>query len=748
DFGDKLERLTSEGVFTAALSLHDDETAHLCRWRLPKKHFLEAWSDGFGYDGTAAIQQPLIERMYDGLAPLEFFSMVLGPQETDYDLVRRYWSGRLNGQAPQTENTEGEPGIVVPGEMSDTQIDRLQTELDEIQNRLAELNQAEFDSGSIEEQLRIGNLASLRTERSALLDQITALGLVIGEEDVLARAEPDETAVENEQTPAQARPDRNFEDTWRVALAKGLFENTAAEPIDVNVMPGAAAGINLQPPAEGLEAVFAPDPALYDGRYANNGWLQEMPKPLTQLTWDNAVFMSAQTAEELGLELDFDRGDYPVVRVSVNGTEVEAAAMINMGMADNVLLLHLGHGRWRAGQMGSSPGSFAAGRAMFHERADRGGGFNFYELRTSASPSIATGVSITPTDDYYPLALAQVHHTIDVEKIDSGRHLIQPRTLEQYNNVTPLMHQYHWEKHGEHGGEHGGDHDDHGHEQNGAVSSEIARGNSVSDPPSLYPEEQHDFSDRAYQWAMTIDLNLCTGCSACVVACQAENNIPVVGKREVKVGREMHWLRIDRYYGPSVQQYQKEGDKRYLNIDDPQLYFQPLACVHCENAPCEPVCPVAATIHNHEGVNQMIYNRCVGTRYCSNNCPYKVRRFNYLNYANIHDVPVLKLLHNPNVTVRGRGVMEKCTYCVQRINKARIEAKKDGRKIQDGEVITACQQACPSEAILFGDIRDTNSAVYKAKQDKRNYLLLEDLNTRPRTSHLTKLFNPNPRIEA
>jgi molybdopterin-containing oxidoreductase family iron-sulfur binding subunit len=317
-----------------------------------------------------------------------------------------------------------------------------------------------------------------------------------------------------------------------------------------------------------------------------------------------------------------------------------------------------------------------------------GAGFNAFALRTSDAPWFGSGLEIRRTGERYPLACTQDHQSME------GRNLARGGTLAQFLEHPDFVHEM-------------------GHEP----------------PPtmSMYP----GFAYEGYAWGMAIDLNACVGCNACVVACQAENNIPIVGKTEVIHGREMHWLRIDRYY--------KGG------LDNPETVHQPVPCMHCENAPCEVVCPVAATVHGDEGLNEMVYNRCVGTRYCSNNCPYKVRRFNFLQYADYH-TPSLKLLRNPDVTVRTRGVMEKCTYCVQRINAARIEAKKEGRAIRDGEILTACQQACPAEAIVFGNINDPHSRISTLKAEPLHYALLAELNTRPRTTYLARLRNPNPEI--
>jgi molybdopterin-containing oxidoreductase family iron-sulfur binding subunit len=413
-----------------------------------------------------------------------------------------------------------------------------------------------------------------------------------------------------------------------------------------------------------LEVVFRPDPSVHDGRFANNAWLQELPKSLTKLTWDNAALVSPTTAMRLNLV----SGD--IVELAQGNRTLRTPVWIAPGHAHDMLTLHAGYGRERAGRAGNRVG------------------FNVNTLRTLNAPDILGGVTLTKTGDTYELACTQDHWSLE------GRNLIRVATNAQFTSDPAFA------KKEEH----------------------------VPLGPTMLPQFKYD----GYAWGMTIDQNLCNGCNACVVACQAENNVPVVGKAQVLNGREMHWLRIDRYY---------TGD-----IDNPDTYSQPMPCQQCESAPCEVVCPVAATTHSDEGLNDMVYNRCVGTRYCSNNCPYKVRRFNFLLYADF-DTPSLQLQRNPDVTIRSRGVMEKCTYCVQRINHARVNAKLEDRAIRDGEVVTACQSACPTDAIVFGNLNDPNSKVSQQKKSPLNYGLLEELNTKPRTTYLAVVRNPNTELE-
>ena len=439
----------------------------------------------------------------------------------------------------------------------------------------------------------------------------------------------------------------------------------------------------------GLEIVFLPSSSLHDGRFANDGWLQELPDPLTKLTWDNPALVSPKTAETLGV------ANQDVVRLDYAGRSLELPVWILPGMADGVVALTLGYGRVRAGRIGS------------------GVGFNTFTVRASQAAGFDSGVSLTKLGRTYPLSATQEHGSME------GRPVVRESTLTELRSKLAA----------------------------GTQPAEGAHAEAAPGAPKgeggvygVFEEEPEHFSlwkaheyDKGHQWGMTIDLNSCIGCNACMVACQSENNIPVVGKAQVAKGREMHWIRIDRYFAGEPS-------------GSPEVVFQPIPCMQCEDAPCEQVCPVAATVHNAEGLNVMAYNRCIGTRYCSNNCPYKVRRFNFFNYTK--DTPnVLKLVMNPDVTVRARGVMEKCTYCTQRINRVKIDAKLGGREVRDGDVKTACQQACPASAIEFGDLLDLSSRVVKAKADPRNYALLEELNTKPRTTYLAKVRNPNPDLE-
>ncbi|GBC77394.1 Menaquinone reductase, iron-sulfur cluster-binding subunit [bacterium HR08] len=462
----------------------------------------------------------------------------------------------------------------------------------------------------------------------------------------------------------------DFETFWRTVVHDGVIPGTSLPPLSVSVRWEAIAAEVAKRPArasEGVEIVFRPDPTVWDGRFANNGWLQELPKPLTKLTWDNAALVAPAMAERLGVK----NGD--VVEIRHRDRRVLAPVWILPGQAPETVTVHLGYGRWRAGRVGSHLG------------------FNAYRVRTSEAPWFGVGVELRRTDRRYPLVSTQDHHSME------GRHLVRVATLEEYR-----------------------------------ANPRFARELGQDPPPelTLYPEHRYE----GYSWGMVIDLNACLGCNACVVACQAENNIPVVGKREVKIGREMHWIRIDRYF---------EG----RDLENPDIYHQPVLCMHCDHAPCEVVCPTGATVHSREGLNQMTYNRCVGTRYCSNNCPYKVRRFNFRLYAD-WATETLKMQRNPDVTVRSRGVMEKCTYCVQRINAARIRAKREDREIREGEIVTACQQACPTEAIVFGNLNDPESRVARWKAHALNYGILTELNTRPRTTYLARLRNPNPEVVA
>ena len=587
------------------LGMHDDETSALCQWHIPDTHYLEAWSDVRGHDGTVSIVQPLIAPLYDSHSSHELLAALTDDDRAGYDIVRDYWRRTL--------------------------------------------------------------------------------------------------------------PAGDFERAWSKSLNDGVIAGTSLPAKPFPLAANFAAALPAAKPAEagGIEINFAPDQTIWDGRYANNGWLQELPKTLSKVTWDNVVQMNPNLMDRLKLAQE----DY--VTVEVGGRKIVGPVWPSFGHPDNSATVTLGYGHVRMGNLANNCG------------------FNANFIRTSDAPWVVGGAKITAAGGKASVATTENHHILEESKdgktktIHSEgdlygqprREIIGIQSIEDYKKSKKLF-------------------------ENDA---------NQKDPyaePTLYPDVVGGpeelpaplVSDYAFDfkefpvWAMTIDMNTCIGCNACTIACQAENNIATVGKDQVLRGREMHWIRIDRYY---------RGD-----VENPQTYFQPLACQHCEKAPCEPVCPVAATVHSHDGLNQMIYNRCLGTKYCSNNCPYKVRRFNFLNYSNHFETPVIKLSKNPDVTVRSRGVMEKCTYCVQRISKWRIDAKKrydqnnpNATKFKDGDVVTACQQACPTNAILFGDRSDPDSAVAKSQKQSQSYLLLEELNTRPRTAYLAHIRNPNPALE-
>ena len=475
----------------------------------------------------------------------------------------------------------------------------------------------------------------------------------------------------------------DFDAFWRKSLHDGWIDGMTLAPKQVILKTDYQVSSKHPEPKfytlavpQAIELNFRRDPSIYDGRFSNNGWLQELPKPLTKLTWDNPIMIGPAMAERLKLNFK------DVAELEFNGKKVKGPVWIQAGHPDNSITVFLGYGRTRAGRVGT------------------GAGFDVYPLRTSQAPWFADGAKLTPAGETYDLASTQGYQSMETPD-GSERPLVQTRSLEEYKK-----------------------------EPNFAKEGEPPAELTLYKPPV-------DYSKEVYSWGMAIDLNACVGCNNCIVACQSENNIAVVGKEQTLKGRHMHWLRVDAYYnGPR---------------ENPKGFFQPVPCMQCENAPCELVCPVQATIHSSEGLNDMVYNRCVGTRYCSNNCPYKVRRFNFLLFQD-WETPQFKLMRNPDVTVRSRGVMEKCTYCVQRISERRIDTEtasvREGKEILIGEELqTACQQSCPANAIIFGNLNDPKSQVNQWKAQARNYSLLGELNTRPRTTYLAEVRNPNPELE-
>ena len=465
-----------------------------------------------------------------------------------------------------------------------------------------------------------------------------------------------------------------FEKGWRKALHDGLIEGTALQRRDVRVNLDALRApleqsATTSEMADSIELNFRPDPSIWDGRFANNGWLQECPRPISKLTWDNAALVSPGLARAQKL----DSGD--IVELQFDGRKLKAPVWIMPGHADGSVTVHLGYGRSRVGRVGSEVG------------------FNAYELRDATQQWFGRSLKLVKLGEKHRFAATQTHHHLEGD----DRQVYRAGALQDYLSQPEFI-------------------------KKSVEAPERER--------TLY--EPDEFHSAEHRWGMSIDLTTCLGCNACLVACEVENNIPVVGKEQVARHREMFWIRVDTYF---------EGA-----ADNPRFHHMPVPCMHCEHAPCELVCPVAATVHDHEGLNLQVYNRCVGTRFCSNNCPYKVRRFNFYQYTKYHE-PSFKPMYNPEVTVRWRGVMEKCTYCIKRISRARITAEKENRRIRDGEVQTACQQACPAEAIIFGDLNDPASKLARYKKHPLDYPMLGQLNTRPRTTYLAKVVNPNPILE-
>ncbi|MBK7704451.1 MAG: TAT-variant-translocated molybdopterin oxidoreductase [Acidobacteria bacterium] len=622
------------------LGRYRDETAELCQWHVGEKHFLEGWSDTRAYDGTVSIVQPLIDPLYSGKSAHEVLQLFFKEnfEKKDYDIVREYWQKQTLNMAVKpvaVEKTEAKPEAKTDGKTEPKTEAKVETPV----------------------------APAAKTAPAATPSPTTA-------------------------APAGAKA---FDQNWRRIVHDGVVPNSQAAVKEVKVNPAfMGQAVPATSSAGAIEISILPDPSVYDGRFTNNGWLQELPNPLTKITWENVALVSPKTAAKLGLNRgndadEFSGGERPtafinskggnmfsdLVKLKFQGGEISkpVPVWIAPGQPDDVVAIYLGYGRTKAGRVGTDLG------------------YNAYDVRRSDAMYFGSG-EITKTGEQTTIASTQIHFNME------GRDLLRVWDLEEFNADEKLGEQH----------------------------NEI-------DKTMYQPELFEKGYAENHRWGMAIDLNSCVGCNACVIACQSENNIPIVGKEQVERSREMHWMRVDAYFGGTLEK--PEGPN-----------FQPVLCQQCEQAPCEVVCPVHATVHSVEGLNDMVYNRCIGTRYCSNNCPYKVRRFNFLLYQD-WDTAQFKLMRNPEVTVRSRGVMEKCTYCTQRIAAARIEAEKDGRKVRDGEVVTACQAACPAEAIAFGDLNDKSSKVSKLKADRRDYNLLNELNTQPRTTYLAGLKNQN-----
>jgi molybdopterin-containing oxidoreductase family iron-sulfur binding subunit len=635
----------------AHLHLYNNETSEICHWHINAAHYLESWGDARAYDGTASIVQPLIAPLYEGRTAYEVLALFSDSYDRKpYEIVRNYWSGQqasLSKPIAQQTST-GTASVQPPG--------------------------VSTGSGS---------------------DRVPA-----------ASATP---ASQPQGTPAVASTD--FETWWRKCLHDGFIPNTALTSKTVSAKADSGNSLAQNAPATqpgAFEIIFRPDPSIHDGRFANNGWLQELPKPLTKITWDNVALVSANTAKKLGVSRqNYEEGKHgreayvDTIKLSLRDRTItqQVPVWVMPGQPDDVITIHLGYGRKTLAERVAETTVTEPDGPLPH------GGFNAYDIRYSYEPWLANGARVTRTGERFLIASTQAHFMLQEPSFGGpDRDILRESSVEEFVKDREVL------------------------------KEEAEKQKHELKELSLYPDFDYQNQGNGYAWGMSIDLNSCVGCNACMIACQSENNIPIVGKEQVARSREMHWIRIDAYF---------KGDEQ--KPEGP--FFQPVPCMHCENAPCEPVCPVHATVHSSEGLNDMVYNRCVGTKYCSNNCPYKVRRFNFFLYQD-WETPTYQLMRNPDVSVRSRGVMEKCTYCVQRIQSAKIKSEIEGRPVHDGEIVTACQSVCPSEAIVFGNINDPNSKVSKLKALERDYSLLGELNVRPRTTYLSALRNPNPEVKS
>jgi molybdopterin-containing oxidoreductase family iron-sulfur binding subunit len=667
-------RLSAERIAKVPLRVHlgqhNDETAEQCHWHVNEKHYLESWSDTRAHDGTVTITQPLIEPLYGGKNIHEVVQVAFKENfdKKDYDIIREYWQ-RTN-ITPAAAAAPAKAASAVGGETATT-AGSPAGEAPKTEAKVAApaANTAKATPVANTTATPSSNVAS-KANTNSNSPQATTNGAVAG---------------------GAAATAAKFDDNWKKAVHDGVIPNTAAQPKTMTANTAFLSQPDSPVASGGLEIGIRRDPCVYDGRFSNNGWLQELPNPLNKVTWANVGLISPNTAKRLGINQTRDEREIAgasqgttfintkggnlfsdLVTLKMQGSDIQKPVpmWISPGQPDDVITIFMGYGRTRAGRVGN------------------GLGYNAFDVRRSNAMDAGTG-DIVKTGGTETIASTQTHFNME------GRDLLRVWDLESFNADPEMGHQ----------------HDEY--------------------PSSMFPYEEHQQTyNQNHKWAMTIDINSCVGCNACVVACQSENNIAVVGKEQVERHRMMHWLRVDAYYG---------GDD--LNAPEGP-HFQPVPCQQCEQAPCEVVCPVHATVHSAEGLNDMTYNRCVGTRYCSNNCPYKVRRFNFMLYQD-WTTPQYKLMRNPEVSIRSRGVMEKCTFCTQRIAAARIEAEKDQRAIVDGEVMTACQAACPTDAIVFGDMHDKASQIAQTKADPRNYTLLNELNTQPRTTYLAGLKNQN-----